>query len=650
MSLSRFFGLHSRSGHYCTLWLIATLGCVFSSGSLLHAEDDREYAEVSVDRYRQDDSLLLDEDGKMKGKALASYYLGLSKENVGDIDGALEAFERVLAMSPGRINIAVRSANLAGQFGDGERGRKILKDVYELNPDEPAAYLAYSKYLSAYHDNQQELIDTSLDVMVKAADKFPDNPSVYNRLISLYLTRRQPGKAQETLETALERPNKDPYFWLRMAMIAQSVYRPGLEDSLEKINNIYEKALQLGSGNGQIENAVADYYSETRQYERARDLYISIIEDRPEELEVRQKLARVYSILEDEEKELETLMELEQINPHRLETQRFLANRFFEMNDDERAIEHYEKALRIAPGTVEEYWRLGNLLMGVERYDDAVDLVERAIFHFPEQLDFRKLMGRAMNGAERYDEAFHVFKDAETEITKAGPDVAGRMLDTLFYFFYGAAAERSDRFEAAADLFRKSIEVVPPGEPQLGALPYNYLGYMWLEQDMNIEEAGVLIMRANELRPQYGAYVDSLGWYYFKKGDYKKSLETLLEALDYMRAAEEPDDAVVMDHLGRAYFELGHKDEAIDYLEKAVSLDPDSEEFADRLKEYREAPDKEKVPLDFLESDEEKPADKEAKPEDMKEAPEEESKEDAPPASAPEAKPEPTTAALDPAA
>lgn len=596
MSSWVFSGPFGQSANFVGHTLLAVIALPLTTS--VRAQDESvEYAEVSVDRYIPDDSLLLEKQGELKGEALATYYLGLSRQNAGDIDGALNAYEDVLEVSAGQITIAKRAARLAGQFGDGARGRKILKASFEANPDSPDAYLEYSEFLSAYHENRKELTDTALDVMKQAARRFPDNPRVYNRLITMHLTRREPDQAQAVLDAALSRPNQDPYYWLRIARVAQAIHRSG-EDARQRINAIYQKALRFGKGDSEVENAVADYYVETKQYEEARDLYKSIVEERPEELDVRQKLARVYSILGDDDMELETLLELEQINPHRPETQRFLAERFLETQEYDRAIEHYAKALRIAPGTTRDYEILGRMYLREQRFDEAIELVERALFHYPEALGFKELLGRAMTGAERFEDAIKVYADAESDIIKAGPKVSDQLLNTDFYFSYGAAAERAKNFDKAAELFRKSIELVPAENQDWAAAPYNYLGYMWLEQDMNIDEAGELIIRANELRPDSGAYVDSLGWFHFKKKDYKEALKTLLHAETLMQT-QGGDDAVVLDHVAQAYFELGYKEEAIDYMKRAVALD-DSAEYKERLEAYRTSPDKEKVPVEFL--------------------------------------------------
>tara|TARA_R110002096_G_scaffold67332_10_gene163390 strand:- start:10085 stop:11986 length:1902 start_codon:yes stop_codon:yes gene_type:complete len=544
----------------------------------------KEFAEASVDRYTPPDPRhLLNQEGAAKSQALSQYYLGLSREKAGDIEGALDSFEKVLEVSPGQLRLAGKAADLAGQFGDSERGRKILETSFKSNRHLPAAYLRLSEYLWTYHNNQRSNRERALELVEDAAEQFPDNPSIYDRLITLHLAKKDRAKARETLTKALERSNSDPEFWLGMARVAQRLYPLQQQPVPVLINKIYEKALALGQGNPEVENRVADYYSLTRQFELARDLYITIIKERPEELIVREKLARVYSLLGQEDKVLETLVELEQINPHRLETQQFLARIYYDKENWSNSIKHYLKAFKISRGQPLEYRIVSTMMLWENRADEAVDLLMRAQFHYPEDLQLQVEMGVALNASDRYDEAFDLFRETEELAEQSQPE----LLTDGFYFSYGASAERLKKFQEAEKLFQKSIDLVPQNNAERAAMPYNYLGYMWLEQDMKIEEAGQLIIMANDLRPDSGAYVDSLGWYYFKKGDHDSAVETLLRAIKLMESQDPPEeDAVVYDHLAQAYFMQGNIKEAVNYAQKASKLEPDNKEMAERLKEY----------------------------------------------------------------
>jgi len=163
------------------------------------------------------------------------------------------------------------------------------------------------------------------------------------------------------------------------------------------------------------------------------------------------------------------------------------------------------------------------------------------------------------------------FEEAKTEAQNSESE----MLDGEFYFDYGAAAEQAGMVQKAAELFKKSIEL----DPANAARSYNYLGFMWVDRGQNLEEAGTLIKRAVEMEPNNGAYIDSLGWYYFKKGEPEKALPELLKAA----GAIKPEDSEVYDHIGDTYQKLGNTSQAVTYWQKAATLDPDNKTLAEKV-------------------------------------------------------------------
>ena len=168
---------------------------------------------------------------------------------------------------------------------------------------------------------------------------------------------------------------------------------------------------------------------------------------------------------------------------------------------------------------------------------------------------------------------------------------------------------RSGDIEKAAVKLRKSIQIIAKEDPNnprrsaenqkaFTANVYNYLGYTWVENDMNIDEGGELIKSALELDPESGAITDSLGWYYFKKEKYEDSLKTLLKAKEIMdrereemiaQGEETPEvDGVILDHIAQAYWMTGRKKEALDFMEQAIAVEVEHKtEFEKRHKEYQ---------------------------------------------------------------
>ena len=111
----------------------------------------------------------------------------------------------------------------------------------------------------------------------------------------------------------------------------------------------------------------------------------------------------------------------------------------------------------------------------------------------------------------------------------------------------------------------------------------NYLGYSWLDQNMNIPEAFDLIKKAVKLRPNDGYIIDSLGWAYYLQKDYEQAVKHLDKAVELR-----PEDPTLNDHLGDVYWRLGRKLEAKFQWTQALTLNPEPEDAA-KIKKKLEA-------------------------------------------------------------
>ena len=86
------------------------------------------------------------------------------------------------------------------------------------------------------------------------------------------------------------------------------------------------------------------------------------------------------------------------------------------------------------------------------------------------------------------------------------------------------------------------------------------------DHNLNVEEGGELIKKALEIEPENGAYLDSLGWYYYKTNRFDEALGQLQQAIEKLK----PEDAVVYEHLGDIYLKLNNGPKAIGSWEKAL--------------------------------------------------------------------------------
>ncbi|MBZ5528054.1 MAG: tetratricopeptide repeat protein [Acidobacteriia bacterium] len=153
------------------------------------------------------------------------------------------------------------------------------------------------------------------------------------------------------------------------------------------------------------------------------------------------------------------------------------------------------------------------------------------------------------------------YKQAEESARKAESLAGGPGEKEAAWFLLGAIYERQKMFGRAEEEFKKALAVNPRNAAVL-----NYYGYMLGEQGVRLEEAHGMVQRALAEEPYSGAYLDSLGWIYYKQNKLVEAEEALHKALE-----RESHDPTIHSHLGDVYFRGGHKEKAVGEWEKALA-------------------------------------------------------------------------------
>jgi tetratricopeptide (TPR) repeat protein len=153
------------------------------------------------------------------------------------------------------------------------------------------------------------------------------------------------------------------------------------------------------------------------------------------------------------------------------------------------------------------------------------------------------------------------FSDAAQALDKA-EQLSNKPDDKEYvWFLRGANFEREKHYTEAEEQFKKVLASDPEHASAL-----NYLGYMLADQNMKLEEALGYIKRAVDLDPTNGAYLDSLGWAYFRLGKYELAEDNLLRASQKINT-----DPTVHDHLGDLYQKTGRLKLAATNWERALT-------------------------------------------------------------------------------
>ena len=179
----------------------------------------------------------------------------------------------------------------------------------------------------------------------------------------------------------------------------------------------------------------------------------------------------------------------------------------------------------------------------------------------PDRIDAALTLADLLRGKEKYSDAVQAYDTAIMRI---------RNLEERHwsvFFGRGIVLERTKQWPKAEVDMKKALELSPE-QPHV----LNYLGYSWIDQGLHLEEGMKMLQRATELRPDDGAITDSVGWAFYRLGQYDKAVEWLERA-----AEQKGDDATIIEHLGDAYWHVGRKREARFQWERALNQKPDKD-------------------------------------------------------------------------
>ena len=204
---------------------------------------------------------------------------------------------------------------------------------------------------------------------------------------------------------------------------------------------------------------------------------------------------------------------------------------------------------------------IAELYIDLKQYSFASEFLNKLVKSYPEKTEILYKLGELYHIQNNYDDAIKYFSKAIS--------ILNPIENKHWYLYYsrGMAYERSNKWNLAEKDFLYSIELSPE-QP----LTLNYLGYSWIDSGKNIDKAKKLINKAVKLRPNDGYFVDSLGWAYYRMGEYEKAVMELEKAVSLV-----PNDPIINDHLGDAMWRAGYKNEALFQWKRALIYKPDSE-------------------------------------------------------------------------
>jgi tetratricopeptide (TPR) repeat protein len=438
---------------------------------------------------------------------------GKSSEAISLLEGITKR-----SASPALLDLLGDAYAQTKQLPEAERA---YRKAVELDPSELSHQRGLGQTLMA-----EEKFSEALAVYKKLAELMPDDADVYLRMAQIYRELHQLDHAEQNLLKARQYAPGSLEVMYNEAMLYQAQGR-------------YEDAIRV------LSDAVAGVKGEaTVQPTRRRSLGV-----------LYQELGQLYKETQNYTAAVNTYGELAHLGEDEDRRSRLL------IMDTYRAAKDLPKALQAGKDALAKYPNDPSirsnqaLLLGESgQTDEAVKMLRAQLTKTGADRD------TYLNIAQVYERG-HRFKEAE-ESARAAEVLPGSPRDKeMVWLLLGAIYERQKLFDRAEEEFKKALAVNPKNAPVL-----NYYGYMLGDRGQRLDEAASLVQRALKEDPFNGAYLDSMGWIYYRQHKLQEAETTLRKAIGRDR-----HDPTIHSHLGDVYAELGRSEQAAAEWEKSLA-------------------------------------------------------------------------------
>ncbi len=489
-----------------------------------------------------------------------------------DMLKAENEFKTAVALQPNSEEAVTMLAYLYNEEGDSKRAAQVLNAVpevdrsskiysalgytYEQQHDYKSAIVAYRAAVNEDKDNLEAMrglaqsllndnqTDAALDTFKQIVDSDPHDAQSYMRIAEVY---RRTGRYDLALD-ALKKAGVE---------LQDSVEVPFNEAVIYQAEGNYDQAAQLltqllkksekpdGSYTASERNnrsifleRLGSVYRDQNKTQQAVDTFHKEIDLGDQETSVRayQQIIDTYQNSKDWKAATATAQEAVNKYPNDRNLKYILAGLTADSGQPDAAIAQVKAMLKGTPEDRDTYITLANMNARLKRYPEAEDAANHAV-----QLSTK---------AEDKDDA---------------------------QFTLASIYEREKKYDQSEQLFKQLINSNPSNAAAL-----NYLGYTLADRGLRLDEALGYIKRAVQLEPQNGAYLDSLGWAYFKMGNYDMAEDYLQKAV-----SSSHNDPTVLDHLGDVYqktdrlkLAAAQWERALHEWSKTISAEVDSNDVA----------------------------------------------------------------------
>jgi tetratricopeptide (TPR) repeat protein len=545
-----------------------------------------EQPEKAINAYEKFQSLAPDSDDRGY-KEIAIYY-----RQANDYEKALEYLQKALEINPDSDDSRNMLGELLSKLGRSENAVQVYRKLLEKTPNSLIVKRNLALSLIESGENKE-----AVDLLGEILQVDPGNVDALIHLGRAQIGLMEYQKAIKTLRSIHTNDSRlyvSQQFYLGVALRSNREYSEAVKifsDLLKSSNFLPE-----GSQDDRLifQHNLALCYLAMEDYESAIALYQEMAKNDPD---LNYELMNAYRLNRQFDKAIQIgKMEYEK-NPGDIRRGILYAQTLADAGKIDDGVSILNGLLKSNPSEVDLYIQLSQIYLQDERYSEAEDILSQAEKNglkgeqaekqlkyqlatvLEKQKDYDRLESLLLDliksDPEDLNAKFYLFAvyEKQKEYNLAESLLSG-MIETNpenmeAKYYLATVYERQKNYKRAEVLFK---EVIKEDPQNAGAL--NYFGYMLADLGIRLNEAIDYVQKALAIEPENGAFLDSLGWAYFKLNDLENAEKYLLQADQRIK-----DDPVVYDHLGDLYFKTGDFQKARDFWSQSVKIGTEQEDI-----------------------------------------------------------------------
>jgi len=459
------------------------------------------------------------------------YHLKLAQiyRQAGRNEATIEAYQTALEYHPDDTDILFQLAEAYVNYGELLEANAVYDRIMKRRGSD------FSIHLRKFRNfNALQMRDSALAELQEMREIDPGNLTTLRAISQYYLELNETGLALEILNEAKARNARDPQTLLLLAEI----------------------------------------YVEQSQWDQLGEIFVSMLEDPliypSQKLELVRFIYTQYQNRPSEEvlamQTGDVLMAFSENEPEYGPAQLLAAEYLLRQENMAGALEKLRQANRLMPEQPDAWRQRVQILFQMERYEDVISISDSANTFASDDAFVQFFTGASYMLTDQPEEAF-------TWLESASFAPANRNFRSVIQSTLADVQTDLDRWNDAKRSYERALRLDPANHNAMNNYAYNLS-----LQGEDLERALELAEEAVSYQPENAAYLDTIGWVYFKLGEYEQAREFIQRSVDTGDSGPE-----VYEHLGDVYEALGNLEEAVRWWNKALENDSNREYLKDRI-------------------------------------------------------------------